>query len=61
MHQDLLDLARHLVDRNPGAPIQADLRRAVSTAYYAVFHLLISETVTRYIVGDQRQLHFPSC
>lgn len=51
MHQDLLSLARHLVDRNPGVPIQADLRRAVSTAYYAFFHLLISETVTRYIVG----------
>ena len=55
MHQDLLNLARHLVDRNPGAPIQADLRRAVSTAYYAVFHLLISETVTRYIVGADFQ------
>jgi len=33
----LLALAKELVDRNPGAPITADLRRGVSSAYYAVF------------------------
>src|SRR5258708_7143359 len=32
--QDLLKLARELVDRNPAAPVEADLRRSVSTAYY---------------------------
>lgn len=46
---DLLSLARHLVKRNPGTPIEADLRRGVSTAYYALFHLLISESTTRII------------
>ncbi len=47
--QELLALARHLVDRNPGAQVEGDLRRAVSTAYYAVFHLLINEAVSRMI------------
>jgi uncharacterized protein (UPF0332 family) len=41
-HEDLLRLASDLVDKD-GAT-QADLRRAVSTAYYALFHLLVSET-----------------
>src|SRR5207248_2610577 len=49
LHDDLLRLARDLVDRNPGAPVEADLRRAVSTAYYALFHLLIHESTTRIV------------
>jgi hypothetical protein len=49
LHDDLLHLARHLVDRNPGAPVEAALRRAVSTAYYALFHLLIHESTTRIV------------
>lgn len=47
LHDDLLTLARHLVDRNPGAPIEADLRRGVSTAYYALFHLLVDEATNQ--------------
>jgi hypothetical protein len=34
LHDELLNLAKELVDRNPGAAIGGDLRRAVSTAYY---------------------------
>ena len=36
---ELLALAKELVDRNPGAAVGADLRRAVSTALraYAAF------------------------
>jgi hypothetical protein len=49
LHQDLLNLASELVDRNPAAPIEADLRRGVSTAYYALFHLLIHEATTRLV------------
>jgi hypothetical protein len=49
MHDDLLALARDLVDRNPGTQVEADLRRAVSTAYYALFHLLIHEATTRLV------------
>jgi len=41
-HDDLLRLASDLIEKD-GAT-QAELRRAVSTAYYALFHLLVSET-----------------
>jgi uncharacterized protein (UPF0332 family) len=40
---DLLELAKHLASLEPVNPRQACLRRSVSTAYYALFHLLISE------------------
>ena len=49
LYDDLLILAKDLVNRNPAAPVEADLRRAVSTAYYALFHLLIHESTTRII------------
>ena len=39
---DLLELAKHLANLEPVNPRQACMRRAVSTAYYALFHLLIS-------------------
>jgi hypothetical protein len=38
-----------LVNRNPGAPVEADLRRAVSTAYYALFRLLIHEATLQLV------------
>jgi len=41
--EDLLEQAQFLVHREPRKPRQASLRRAVSTAYYAAFHLLGSE------------------
>ena len=37
---DLLDSARTLANVNTRRPRQADLRRAESTAYYAMFHCL---------------------
>jgi hypothetical protein len=43
--EGLLEQAQHLVRREPRRPKQASLRRAISTAYYALFHLLISEAV----------------
>jgi hypothetical protein len=46
LSQDLLRLAKELVDRNPAAPVEADLRRGVSTAYYALFHLLIEKATS---------------
>jgi uncharacterized protein (UPF0332 family) len=49
LHRDLLNLAKELVDRNPDAPIEAELRRGVSTAYYAIFHLLVDEAATRLV------------
>lgn len=48
-HDELLILARQMVDRNPGLQVEAELRRAVSTAYYALFHLLIDEATDRLV------------
>jgi uncharacterized protein (UPF0332 family) len=39
---DLLADAHHLASRGGKRPNQSSLRRAVSTAYYALFHLLIA-------------------
>jgi hypothetical protein len=41
--EDLLKQAFLLVNKEPRNPTQASLRRSVSTAYYALFHLLIQE------------------
>lgn len=40
---DLLEQAVHLASREPKRPKQASLRRAVSSAYYALFHLMIHD------------------
>ncbi len=55
MYQDLLDQARSLAKVDiRGKPKQANLRRAVSAAYYALFHFLVGE-VCRGVVGTQHQ------
>ena len=51
---DLLEQARHLANRERTRPRQASLRRAVSSAYYALFHLLIDEAVFKWKIADQR-------
>lgn len=38
MIEDLLDIAKSLAEREKGRPKHTSLRRAVSTAYYALFH-----------------------
>lgn len=43
--EDLLEQAQHLARREPKRPRQASLRRTISTAYSALFHLLISEAI----------------
>jgi hypothetical protein len=43
LHHDLLEQAGHLVARERKKPKQASLRRAVSAAYYALFHLLVAD------------------
>jgi|SRR5260370_10637403 len=45
-HDDLLNQALQLVHTVPTT--QASLRRAVSSAYYAVFHLLIAEATANW-------------
>ena len=51
---DLLAQAYHLARLDPES--QANLRRAVSTGYYALFHLLIDEAVGKWSVARQRSM-----
>src|SRR5580693_2861412 len=51
---DLLEQAHHLANREPKRPKQASLRRAVSAAYYALFHLLTAEAANRLVTGPDR-------
>src|SRR6266849_1715690 len=51
---DLLKDAHHLGGRGGQNPKQSSLRRAVSTAYYAVFHLLVADFVSNWRLTDQR-------
>lgn len=54
LHKDLLGQAHRLARHEPRRPRQASLRRAVSTAYYAVFHLLV-DAAGREVVSGQNQ------
>ena len=51
---DLLNDAFHLAARGGKNPKQSSLRRAASTAYYALFHLLIADFVLNWKTKDQR-------
>jgi uncharacterized protein (UPF0332 family) len=52
--EDLLQLAYDLEATTN--PKQATLRRAVSTAYHALFHLLIDQAVSKWAVERQRSI-----
>jgi hypothetical protein len=52
MHRDLLQQARRLAALDPNRPRQANLRRAVSSAYYALFHFLTDQAY-RMMLGTQ--------
>jgi uncharacterized protein (UPF0332 family) len=53
-HQDLLSQARQLAELDLRRPKQANLRRALSSAYYALFHLLIDAASGLYS-GDKNR------
>jgi hypothetical protein len=53
--RDLLDQAKQLASKEPRRPKEASLRRAVSTAYYALFHLLIDASTRSLIKGSGRR------
>jgi hypothetical protein len=61
--QDLLKQANHLATYEGTNHSQAALRRSVSTAYYALFHLLIEEAAQRWqgsiaaVTGVERALN----
>jgi hypothetical protein len=48
LSRDLLKQAASLAKREPKHPTQASLRRAVSTAYYAMFHLMGEAVAARF-------------
>ncbi len=48
LHHDLIEQAVHLAVREPKKPRQASLRRAVSTAYYSLFHLLRDDATRKF-------------
>jgi hypothetical protein len=53
VHQDLIAQARALAKLDAkGKPKQANLKRAVSAAYYALFHFLVEEA-SRALIGSQ--------
>ena len=56
--QDLLRQADHLTEYEGTEPSQASLRRAVSTAYYALFHLLVEEGALRWTGSPEGRTGF---
>lgn len=55
LHGDLLNTARYLLRRNNNRPSGADIRRSISTAYYALFHRMIDAAVVRLSSGPDQQ------
>jgi hypothetical protein len=53
---DLLGVAQDTANLHPETTHQASLRRAVSTAYYALFHLLISEATANWSRPELRPM-----
>jgi uncharacterized protein (UPF0332 family) len=51
--EDLLEQARHLAARDSGRPRQASLRRAVSAAYYSLFHLIVDDASSFLVRGSR--------
>lgn len=51
LYRQYLRQARRLASLDPRRPQQGNLRRAVSTAYYALFHFLVDQS-SRFLVGS---------
>lgn len=58
MHKDLLALAKRLALLEPRRPKQVNLRRAVSTAYYGLFHYLVDQSCRRVMGGQHPQVPY---
>lgn len=52
----LLEQARKLATAEKGRPRQVSLRRAVSSAYYSLFHLLVRDTARSLVPKSDQQL-----
>jgi uncharacterized protein (UPF0332 family) len=51
---DFLDDARELAERSYADRRSSHMRRAISTAYYAIFHLFVEDFVEHWEFEDQR-------
>ncbi len=51
---ELLAVARSLADDSATAPSDAALRRAVSTIYYALFHVVLRAAALRFVGADSK-------
>jgi hypothetical protein len=58
VHDDLLEQATKLATLDARRPKQANLRRAISSAYYAMFHLLVDEACRVQIGAQHNQAPF---
>jgi uncharacterized protein (UPF0332 family) len=58
VHKDLLEQAIRLAKLDPRRPKQANLRRAISSTYYALFHLLVDEACRVQIGAQHAQAPF---
>lgn len=58
MPETLLDVAEGLADLDPKKPQQAALRRALSTGYYALFHLVLRACYTRLLNNETERTQF---
>jgi hypothetical protein len=54
LSDDLLEDARHLAARGAAEQRQSSMRRAISTVYYAVFHLFLEDFIEHWEFEDQR-------
>lgn len=54
MSRDLLETAKRLVELGRGSARQSDLKRAVSTAYYALFHAMARNAADCLAGADDR-------
>lgn len=55
-HDDLLDQAEHLASLDSKKPKQANIRRAISTAYYALFDALSWEAAALLVAVKNHEL-----
>jgi hypothetical protein len=58
VHKDLLEQAIKLAKLDARRPKQANLRRAISSTYYALFHLLVDEACRVQIGAQHAQAPF---
>jgi hypothetical protein len=54
LYRQLVSQAAHLARLDPTKPKQANLRRAISSAYYALFHFLVHRS-SRFLIGNVRE------